>query len=68
VFRERRGSPPHYQKLVYDKTKADKFMYTVADEYDDFRIGSSYAWKYTDKLPKKDGFIRKKRTRMDFLY
>jgi len=67
VFREKRGAHPHYQKLVYDKTKADKFMYTVADEYDDFRIGSSYAWKYTDKLPKKDGFLRR-RTKMEFLY
>ena len=68
IFREKRGAPPHFQKLVYDKSKADKFMYTVADIYDDFKVGSSYIWKFTDKLPKKNTYIRKRKTKMDFLY
>ena len=68
IFRERRGAPQHYQKLVYDKTKADKFMYTVADEYEDFRVGSSYIWKYTDKLPKKKDSLDDKTFSANFLY
>jgi len=68
IFRERRGSPPHFQKLVYISNKVDKFSCIIADEYDDFQIGSIYMRRYTDKLPKKDGYLKKKRTKMDFLY
>ncbi len=66
IFREKRGSPPHFQKLVYISNKADKFSCIIADEYDDFRVGSSYVWRFTNKLPKKNGYIKRK-TKMDFI-
>lgn len=67
IFKEKRGCPPHYQKLVYNSSKNDKFMYTIADINDDFRVGSSYIWKYTDKLPRKSLAPRKRRSKLDFL-
>ena len=68
VFKETHGQPDHYRKLVFDKTKANKFMCIIADLYEDFKVGSSYIWKFADKLPRKDGYIVKRKSKMDFLY
>ena len=54
IFDQKRGSPKHYQKLVYDKSSSDKFKVIIADLHDDFTVGSSYLFKYIDKLPKKE--------------
>ena len=54
IFDQKRGFPKHYQKLVYDKSSSDKFKVIIADLHDEFTVGSSYLFKYIDKLPKKE--------------
>lgn len=67
IFNDKSGHPPLYQKLVYNDSSSERFMYTIADINDDFRVGSSYIWKYTEKLPRKGTNIKRKRSKLDFL-
>jgi len=50
VFRQDENDVKHYQKLVYVQGDADPFKYTIADLYDDFKMGSLPMWQYSKKI------------------
>jgi hypothetical protein len=50
VFKQDQNDVKHYQKLVYIQSEADPFRYTIADIYDDFRMGSQHMWDLSDRL------------------
>jgi hypothetical protein len=50
VFKQDENDTKHYQKLVYLQGVADPFKYTIADIYDDFRMGSGPMWALSDKI------------------
>lgn len=40
----------NFRKLVYKQNTDDPFMYTIAEIYDDFRIGCPALWQLNDKI------------------
>lgn len=57
------NSDPHstgrnYKKLVYLQTDAipDPFAYTIADLYDNFRLGCDALWQIDEKMKEKSGY------------
>jgi len=50
VFKQEKGEPEHFQKLAYIRGVADPFRYTVADLYDDFRMGSPAMWEFSKRI------------------
>lgn len=67
IFSHKRGSTPHYQKLIYNKDDPDRFGVTIADLHDDFVAGSIYTRKYTEKLPRKSKYSIDKRKKNAYL-
>lgn len=59
VFKQDENDLKHFQKLVYVQNESDPFRYTIADIYDEFRMGSAPLWEYADKLGKKRDGISK---------
>lgn len=55
----------HYRKLVYIQNESDPFAYTIADLYDDFKMGSSAMWEYSDRIGKKNDLINKNNRMID---
>ena len=43
----------HFRKLVYIKGAPDPFRYTVADEYEDFKLGGAATWDLAKSIPRK---------------
>ncbi len=43
----------HYRKLVYIKGISDPLQYTVADEYDEFKLGGKSSWDFAKSIPRK---------------
>jgi len=50
VFKQEKGSPEHFQKLAYIRGLSDPFRYTVADLYDDFRMGAPSVWELSKRI------------------
>jgi hypothetical protein len=50
VFKQDENDSKHFQKLVYLQGAGDPFKYTIADIYDDFRMGSNPMWCLSDKI------------------
>jgi hypothetical protein len=50
VFKQDENDITHYQKLVYLQGAPDPFKYTIADIYDDFRMGSDPMWLLSNKI------------------
>lgn len=50
VFRQEVGSPVHFQKLAYIRGLTDPFRYTVADLYDDFKMGAPAVWELDKRI------------------
>jgi energy-coupling factor transporter ATP-binding protein EcfA2 len=53
VFEQDENDIKHFQKLVYVQGEADPFRYTIADIYDDFKMGDRALWKLDDAINKK---------------
>lgn len=53
VFKQDQNDVIHHQKLVYMQGDADPFRYTIADVYDEFRMGSTPMWELSDRLKSK---------------
>jgi hypothetical protein len=53
VFKQDENDVKHHQKLVYVQGDADPFKYTIADIYDEFRMGSEPMWTLSDKIKEK---------------
>lgn len=50
VFKQDENDLKHFQKLVYIQSESDPFRYTIADMYDEFRMGSLPMWEYSDRI------------------
>ncbi len=50
VFKQEKGEPEHFQKLAYIRGLSDPFRYTVADMYDDFKMGSPGVWEFSKRI------------------
>ena len=50
VFKQDENDIKHHQKLVYVQGEADPFKYTIADIYEEFRMGSGPMWSLSDKI------------------
>ncbi len=57
VFKQDENDVKHFQKLVYMQTESDPFRYTIADMYDEFRMGSEYLWELSDRAKESRGRI-----------
>jgi hypothetical protein len=55
----------HFQKLVYIQNESDPFRYTIADMYDEFKMGSKPMWEYSDRLKDKKDYLSKDNTLFD---
>ena len=64
VFRQDDNDIRHYRKLVYLQGDSEPYRYTIADLYDNFRMGSIPMWEYADKIKLKNG-INKNNTLID---
>lgn len=53
VFEQDENDIPHFQKLVYIQGEADPFRYTIADVYDDFRMGDRALWQLHEAIQQK---------------
>lgn len=58
VFNQDDNDIKHYQKLVYLQGDSDPFRYTIADMYDDFRMGSDKLWELTDRFKEAKGRLK----------
>lgn len=65
VFKQDENDIKHYQKLVYVQGEADPFRYTIADIYDDFRMGSIPMWEFSDKLKSRGDTLSKNNVLID---
>ena len=65
VFRQDDNDVEHFQKLVHMQNQQDPFKYTIADMYDDFRMGSDAQWAFNDKIKFKRDCIDKNNTLFD---
>lgn len=43
----------HFRKLVYIKGGSDPFKYTVADQYEEFKLGGQASWEFAKSIPRK---------------
>jgi len=59
VFKQDENDLKHFRKLVYIQNESDGFRYTIADLYDDFRMGSLPLWEYADRMGKKNDNLHK---------
>ena len=59
VFKQDFNDLKHYRKLVYTQNESEPFSYTIADMYDDFRMGSLPMWEYSDRIGKKNDTVNK---------
>jgi hypothetical protein len=59
VFKQQENDVTHFQKLVYIQGEADPFKYTIADLYDDFRMGSLPMWQYSEKIKSHKNLLNK---------
>lgn len=59
VFKQDDNDVKHFQKLVYIQSESDPFRYTIADLYDDFRMGSTPMWEYSNRIKSKHDSIQK---------
>jgi len=59
VFKQQENDVTHYQKLVYVQGESDPFRYTIADLYDDFRMGSLPMWQYSEKIKSHKNSLNK---------
>jgi hypothetical protein len=59
VFNQQENDVTHYQKLVYIQGEADPFRYTIANLYDDFRMGSLPMWQYSEKIKSRKNSLNK---------
>jgi len=50
VFKQDENDIKHYQKLAYVQNAPDPFRYTIADVYDDFKMGGSSLWEFANKI------------------
>jgi hypothetical protein len=53
VFKQDENDIKHHRKLVYLQGESEPFRYTIADLYDDFRMGSIPMWEYAEKIKSK---------------
>ena len=59
IFRQDDNDIKNYRKLVYIQNESDPFRYTIANMYDNFRMGSLPMWEYSEKIKQKnDGLQR----------
>jgi len=65
VFKQDVSDLKHFRKLVYIQNESDPFSYTIADLYDDFRMGSLPMWEYSDRIGKKNDLINKNNRMVD---
>jgi hypothetical protein len=65
IFKQDENDTKHYQKLVYLQGEADPFRYTIADVYDDFRMGSLPLWEYSEKIKSKHDNVNKNNSIID---
>jgi hypothetical protein len=59
VFKQQENDVTHFQKLVYIQGDADPFKYTIADLYDDFKMGSLPMWQYSEKIKSHKNLLNK---------
>jgi hypothetical protein len=59
VFKQDENDIKHFRKLVYIQNESDPFRYTIADMYDEFRMGSLPMWEYSERIGKKNDNINK---------
>jgi hypothetical protein len=57
IFKQDENDVKHFQKLVYMQGNGDPFKYTIADMYDEFRIGSDFLWELSDRAKETKGKI-----------
>ena len=65
VFKQDDNDIKHHRKLVYVLNSNDPFAYTIADLYDDFRMGSLPMWEYAERIGKKYDNINKNNKLID---
>lgn len=65
VFKQDENDLKHFQKLVYIQNESDPFRYTIADMYDEFKMGSKPMWEYSDRLRDKKDYLSKDNTLFD---
>jgi hypothetical protein len=53
VFKQDDNDLKHHRKLVYIQNESDGFFYTIANLYDEFRMGSLPMWEYAERIGKK---------------
>lgn len=47
----------HFRKLVYIRNDINPFRYTIADRYEDFKMGGTALWEFSDKIGTKKNDI-----------
>lgn len=57
VFKQDDNDTKHFQKLVYMQTEMDPFKYTIADMYDEFRMGGDSIWELSNRAKESKGVI-----------
>lgn len=65
IFKQDENDIKHFQKLVYVQNETEPFRYTIANLYDDFRMGSIPMWEYSDRIGKKSDSINKNNKLLD---
>lgn len=67
IFEQKRGLAINHQKMMYDKF-SNEYKVMIAELHDgDFRMGSVYLWKFSEKLPRKDKEVYNLKTDKDYL-
>lgn len=59
VFKQDDNDIKHFRKLIYIQNESDPFRYTIADMYDEFRMGSLPMWEYSERIGKKSDNLNK---------
>jgi hypothetical protein len=59
VFKQDENDIKNYRKLVYVQNDSEPFRYTIANIYDNFRMGSLPMWEYSEKIKNKNDSIQK---------
>lgn len=65
IFKQDINDLKNFRKFVYTQNETEPFSYTIADIYDDFRMGSSPLWDFSDRIVKKNDTVDKNNKLVD---
>jgi hypothetical protein len=66
IFKQDSNDLTHFRKFVYIQNESNPFCYTIADLYDDFTMGSSPLWDFSNRIGKKSDTVDKNNKLVDF--